>query len=156
MLCDLCAHMRFEALIFQYGFGPSHVLCTLWCGLLCFSKLQVLQLHYSDIEIHHCGLCLWQVYRAACYRSWMRICWILPAQTDLGFLSNISALTCLTQLTMQVPGADEVYMYWLNNMKALRGLVLLLPNKNRLSYDQAWSLSSYSHTIPRNHASEFM
>ncbi len=35
---------------------------------------------------------------------------------------------------MQVPGADEVDMHWLNNLKALRDLVLLL---TRLCYDQA-------------------
>ena len=38
---------------------------------------------------------------------------------------------------MQVPGADEVDMHWLNNLKALRDLVLLLPSKTRLCYDQA-------------------
>jgi len=54
---------------------------------------------------------------------------------------------------MQVPGADEVDMHWLNNLKALRDLVLLL---TRLCYDQAWSPSSCSHTIPRDHASEFI
>ena len=102
------------------------MLCALCCGLLCFGKLQILKLHYSDIEIHHCGLSAVHGVRSL---SSVQSCMLLEldedmlnpsAQTNSKFLSNISALMRLTYLKMQVPGADEVDMHWLNNLKALR------------------------------------
>ncbi len=136
-------------LVLQKGdFINLHVLAHLttlhlnWCDVdcpedsMCVSTLQILELQGSSVEMHHCGLSAFHGLRSL---SSVHSGLLSDLYEDMLICSsahrfqvpvNISALTCLTQLTMHVPGADQVDIHWLSKLKALRDLVLLLPSSN--------------------------
>lgn len=102
----------------------------------CASKLQTLDLHYSGVELHHGGLSACQGLKSLhCVHS------CVLSEQDADMLNsfspetfqvpdNITTLTSLTKLTMQIPGTEELDVRCLYALKGLRDLSLLSTSLN--------------------------
>lgn len=120
---------------------------------MCVSTLQTLELQSSAVHMHHCGLSAFHGLRSlSCVDSGLMsdVCedmLICSSAHRLQIPVNISALTCLTQLAMHVPGADEVDIHWLSTLKALRDLVLSLPSSDAALLAKTSSLMDSESTM---------
>ena len=114
---------------------------------MCASKLQKLDLYCSRIQIHHRGLSACQGLKAlSCVEG------RVPSEQDEDTLytsfdtfqvsENLSAVTCLTQLAMQVPAIGEPDMSWLYSLKTLRDLQL-----SSTGFEEGLICTLLSHTL---------